>query len=574
MHLNSFADNKNQENKRAGRNAHIPERKQSKGQHTPQDQILLLQRIVGNRGVQRLFTTGVIQAKLKIGQQNDKYEQEANYVADQVMSMPDPPLQSTCTSDGKSAKCQPKQLSLGRESSQAILVKSDIAGKEVAPPIVNKALEAAGQPLEASTRTFFEPRFGFDFRQVRLHKDGKAAESANALNAKAYTYRNNVIFGAGQYAPGEKSGLQLLAHELAHVVQQSAAGRGGGPLHFPTPVRQPYIQRTLGDGHDLTSSRFSRLLDLEAAYDDELLIRKKNSGPGVHSGRAVQAIQHALYDLGYRLPAFGADGEFGVETEAAVWSYQRDNPRLVPDGVVGPLTMAELDARFSGTPALPPAAARAARWDADSPVYNCVRSILCPWSPHTVDVLRERITLKSYDAIYFRDEEWNGTNWEPTERSRSNRSWGGYNTGTEIGVINTSCEKMAQILYHEVLHAEQPTTHRTTRQRESYAYRIGEEFSIAMGLGGRPFIRSTDPQGREYADPTKVGARVAATYPSVPAGGGGEEIIGKAARHGYVRVRHSNGRIRTRPAVSGEKVPGPMEPVNEVTHPTTGWTCP
>jgi hypothetical protein len=72
-----------------------------------------------------------------------------------------------------------------------------------------------------------------------------------------------------------------------------------------------------------------------------------------------------------------------------------------------------------------------------------------PWSKHTIEVLRTRITLKSFDSISWADEEWDGGAWVPAPFPG-----GGYNTGTEIGVLNSSCEHMAETLYHEVLHAE------------------------------------------------------------------------------------------------------------------------
>lgn len=70
-------------------------------------------------------------------------------------------------------------------------------------------------------RHYFEPRFGYDFSQVRVHTDAKAAESARAVNALAFTVGRDVAFGAGQYAPGTTEGKRLLAHELTHVVQQN-----------------------------------------------------------------------------------------------------------------------------------------------------------------------------------------------------------------------------------------------------------------------------------------------------------------------------------------------------------------
>ncbi len=93
------------------------------------------------------------------------------------------------------------------------------------PPIVYDVLRSPGQPLDAQTRAFFEPRFGHDFSQVRVHTDARAAESSQAVNALAYTVGRQVVFGAGQYAPETSAGQKLLAHELTHVVQQNTEGR-------------------------------------------------------------------------------------------------------------------------------------------------------------------------------------------------------------------------------------------------------------------------------------------------------------------------------------------------------------
>jgi len=82
------------------------------------------------------------------------------------------------------------------------------------------AIHGGGQPLAESERAYFEPRFGADFSQVRLHTDSQAAESARAVNARAFTVGQDVVFGAGQYAQGAREGRRLMAHELTHVVQQ------------------------------------------------------------------------------------------------------------------------------------------------------------------------------------------------------------------------------------------------------------------------------------------------------------------------------------------------------------------
>ena len=97
------------------------------------------------------------------------------------------------------------------------------AGGE-APAIVHEVLRSPGQPLDAATRTFFEPRFGRDFSQVRVHAGAAAEQSARDVNAHAYTVGHNIVFGAGRFAPGTNEGRRLIAHELTHVMQQERSG--------------------------------------------------------------------------------------------------------------------------------------------------------------------------------------------------------------------------------------------------------------------------------------------------------------------------------------------------------------
>jgi hypothetical protein len=107
----------------------------------------------------------------------------------------------------------------------ALAPGADRAAGRAAPPIVQDALRTPGRPLDAVTRAVLEPRFGHDFSRVRVHVDAKAARSAQAVDALAYTVGEHIVFGAGQYAPGASGGLRLLAHELTHVVQHA----GGDP---------------------------------------------------------------------------------------------------------------------------------------------------------------------------------------------------------------------------------------------------------------------------------------------------------------------------------------------------------
>jgi hypothetical protein len=99
------------------------------------------------------------------------------------------------------------------------------------------SLKGNGRPLSKEERSYFEPRFGYDFSRVRLHMDGRAAEAARAMKARAFTTGREIVFGAGQYAPGTEAGRRLMAHELTHVVQQ-------GPQKSTRPVVGSGIGRT------------------------------------------------------------------------------------------------------------------------------------------------------------------------------------------------------------------------------------------------------------------------------------------------------------------------------------------
>jgi outer membrane protein OmpA-like peptidoglycan-associated protein len=124
------------------------------------------------------------------------------------------------TSGGQACnECQKKTMTLQRESAGS-------AGLATTPPIVGEVLHSPGSPLDADTRAFMEPRFGQDFSQVRVHTDAKAADSANAVHAHAYTVGKDIVFGRGQHSTHAETSRHLLAHELTHVVQQATSGVG------------------------------------------------------------------------------------------------------------------------------------------------------------------------------------------------------------------------------------------------------------------------------------------------------------------------------------------------------------
>ena len=98
---------------------------------------------------------------------------------------------------------------------------------DAAPPVVHEALRGPGAPLDAGTRNLMEERLGTDFSHVRIHTDERAAASARAVNAVAYTVGSSIVFNSGRYAPRTDHGQRLLAHELVHTIQQ---GKSGPPL--------------------------------------------------------------------------------------------------------------------------------------------------------------------------------------------------------------------------------------------------------------------------------------------------------------------------------------------------------
>ena len=145
-----------------------------------------------------------------------------------------PVLQRACDcgqhtiAGGECDECRKKKMGLQRSSDGS-------AGRRTAPPLVYDVLRSPGQPLDAATRAFFEPRFGHDFSQVRVHADQKAADSAMSVNAYAYTVGNDLVFGTAQYSPYTTPGRALIAHELAHVVQQTGTTVGAGKLMVQPP---------------------------------------------------------------------------------------------------------------------------------------------------------------------------------------------------------------------------------------------------------------------------------------------------------------------------------------------------
>jgi len=281
------------------------------------------------------------QAKLAIGQPNDRYEQEADRVADQVMRMSD----ADVVQRAKSGIVQPMQIQrmcpeceeeLQRQPEEE---EEELQAKEqpdrtpqITPGVESRinSLKGGGQPLDSATRSFFEPRFSRDFSDVRLHTGGEAADLSRTINARAFTLGNHVVMGSGEYQPNSQSGQRLLGHELTHVVQQWEGGinskvRTQGSI-APGSADSEVLQRTPGvDAED--SWRAMAAGELEVEPDEAL--RRTQALEAVRRFLRVPAAQRMVNGLynrfrsgdGCRLrfrtrfvPRLGSAGRFDPET--------------------------------------------------------------------------------------------------------------------------------------------------------------------------------------------------------------------------------------------------------------------
>jgi len=147
--------------------------------------------------------SAIIPGKLAVNFPGDADEDEADRVAERVMSMSAPVQRQT------------EEKLVQRQT-------TDDTDAQAAPAIVDQVLRSPGQPLDAATLAFMEPRFDQDLSNITVHSDPQAGRSAQAVQAQAFTVGSHIVFGAQQYAPQSDSGRHLIAHELTHVLQQGS----------------------------------------------------------------------------------------------------------------------------------------------------------------------------------------------------------------------------------------------------------------------------------------------------------------------------------------------------------------
>ncbi len=179
----------------------------------------------------RFLPSGFIQTKLAVSQPGDQYEQEADRVAEQVMRMQTPEAldetRSKLPDISRYARAVARQEEMEEEtfSESNLLSLKEVSGAshDMSSELETRieSMRGGGHEMSTDLRAFFEPRFGRDFSNVRLHTDSGAGETAQQLNARAFTLGRDIAFAPGEYQPETPEGRRLMAHELTHVVQQS-----------------------------------------------------------------------------------------------------------------------------------------------------------------------------------------------------------------------------------------------------------------------------------------------------------------------------------------------------------------
>jgi hypothetical protein len=325
-----------------------------------------------------------IQKKLKTGTVGDRYEVEADNVADKVVNnkpsgggllqskeeVQQKPVSATISSiQAKETKEEDKKVqkkSDKKEEDKTVQKKckdcekedkvqkkdkkeeekpvqkkgnnteSEIKDNELEGKLDNS--KGGGTGLDKKTKREMESGFGSDFSNVKIHTDARAIQMSQELGAQAFTNGNDVYFNQGKYNPASQEGKHLLAHELTHTVQQTGANRKSGTIQKSAIENHPEDLRA----EQPENPQFKGNPPLEKANDNQMLI---STG---QKGQYVSELQQGLMQAGQSLPKFGADGDFGTETRNAVIGFQTDNGLNKIDGLVGPETMGALDNKLVG----------------------------------------------------------------------------------------------------------------------------------------------------------------------------------------------------------------------------------
>jgi hypothetical protein len=190
----------------------------------------------------------VVQPKLEINSPGDRYEREADAMAEHVVTGG----RTGRVSNGMIAASIQRKCSEceEEEKKKKVMRKAEGGAASASSGWATRLANSAGggRPIGQGTRSFMETAFHTDFSAVRVHTDGEAGAMSRDIQAKAFTYGKDIYFNGGEYAPESASGRLLLAHELTHVVQQ----RGAVDL-VQRDLATPHPKKSIPAQADLTS---------------------------------------------------------------------------------------------------------------------------------------------------------------------------------------------------------------------------------------------------------------------------------------------------------------------------------
>jgi hypothetical protein len=228
-------------------------------------------------------------------------------------------LQRKCTDcENEEKKTLQAKSKINRKSN----VKQNIAAK------IDSVTRGGGHALSRSALDFFEPRFGFDFNDVRVHSGAQAADSARDLNAQAYTVGKNIVFGSGQYAPEEQSGKKLIAHELTHVVQQM--GKGGKKLNRSKSKKKLHADSSQKSKH--VQRKRMQIGNVDADFQPRAVLETAYQAPGgritAKRGIGVNHNGHGIAQLDRKEEAVGLNITYKIEWQTS--NRQKPLPTALP----------------------------------------------------------------------------------------------------------------------------------------------------------------------------------------------------------------------------------------------------
>jgi|CXWL01.1.fsa_nt_gi hypothetical protein len=275
-------------------------------------------------------TTSAVQMKMAVSKPGDKFEQEADKMADKVMRMPAPvsPIKEEKLQRAPEEKLQKKEEDkIQKAPAEDKLQRKGGDGAPSVGASTQSAIQSkttGGQSLSSDVRSYMEPRFNADFSNVRVHSDPESASLSNQLSARAFTYQNHVFFSRDQYQPGTSEGKQLLAHELTHTIQQGHSVQRSPQIS--TTTTPPLVQRLFGIDLDPRSFFASKAAAIPG-FTMLTVVIGSNPITGASVDRSAGNILRGVIEM---IPVIGvhiteALNNHGVFGKVSVWASQQFN---------------------------------------------------------------------------------------------------------------------------------------------------------------------------------------------------------------------------------------------------------